>query len=131
MTLPDLENEIRYANLGGVLEVVDGDPQSTKDMIRGLEEMVARRDVEADDRMAERTAEEALKVSQADAEKRRAEMIEVQKEWAGHHPFSLFGPVAPTTWQEMAQRMGEENKGMRAEKGRVEKERDEAREETK
>ena len=36
-----------------------------KDMIRGLEEEVARRDVEADERLAERMAEEAAKVSKA------------------------------------------------------------------
>ena len=36
-----------------------------KDMIRGLEEEVARRDVEAEERLAEKMAEGALKTSQA------------------------------------------------------------------
>ena len=56
-------------------------------------------------------------------------MIKVQKEWAVHYPIS-FSSV-PKTWKEMAERMGEKKEWMRAEKERVEKESNEAREETK
>ena len=101
-------------------------PTKKKNMVWGLEEEVARRLAEEEEKLA--GAEEEMKSLQIQVDvglqkkkdEAEEERKEVQKEWAVHHPFSLFGP-RPRTWKEMAEWMGEEKKGMKAEKERVEK----------
>ena len=136
--IPD--SEIRCGPImGGILDdIVEGCHELLAiiniqmDMVRGLEEEVVRILAEREEKLAGAEEEKKSLQLQVDAELRKKKEIseeeskEVRKEWAVHSFFFI-----PKTWKEIAEKMGKNNEGMRAEKKMVKKERDEAREETK